>query len=98
MKQFIVLLRDTAHEVIFLKIELSIDFSLFFIAINFTAKRLREENNYQNVELVKQTSTDGQAGSSVTEGDLEELLQDYKSFHDTWVEKCKRLHGKPYGC
>lgn len=60
-------------------------------------KRLREETNYQNVELVKQTSTDGHTGSS-TEGDLEELLQDYKTFHDTWVEKCKRLHGKPYGC
>lgn len=58
---------------------------------------MREENNYQNVELVKQTSTDGQTGSSA-EGDLEELLQDYKTFHDTWVEKCKRLHGKPYGC
>ena len=63
----------------------------------FIAKRLREENNYQNVELVKQSNTDGNAGSA-TEGDLEELLQEYKTFHDTWVEKCKRLHGKPYGC
>ena len=68
---------------------------IFFSA--FIAKRLREENNYQNVELVKQSNTDGNVGSA-TEGDLEELLQDYKTFHDTWVEKCKRLHGKPYGC
>ncbi|KAJ7363511.1 hypothetical protein OS493_009666 [Desmophyllum pertusum] len=58
-------------------------------------KRLRQENNYQNVELVKQTGADDQASG---EGDLDELLQDYKTFHDTWVEKCKRLHGKPHGC
>ena len=60
------------------------------------AKRAREENNYLNVEMTKQTSTDGPPHQ--TEGDLDELLQDYKSFHDSWVERCKRLHGKPYGC
>ena len=60
------------------------------------AKRAREENNYLNVEMAKQTSTDGPP--HLTEGDLDELLQDYKSFHDSWVERCKRLHGKPYGC
>ena len=60
------------------------------------AKRAREENNYLNVEMTKQTSTDGSPHQ--TEGDLDELLQDYKSFHDSWVERCKRLHGKPYGC
>lgn len=61
-------------------------------------KRLREENNYQNVELVKQTNPADDQASNPTEGDLEELLQDYKAFHDSWVAKCKRLHGKPYGC
>ena len=60
------------------------------------AKRAGEENNYLNVEMTKQTSTDGPPHQ--TEGDLDELLQDYKSFHDSWVERCKRLHGKPYGC
>lgn len=61
-------------------------------------KRMREENNYQNVELVKQTNPADDQASNPTEGDLEELLQDYKAFHDSWVAKCKRLHGKPYGC
>jgi len=59
-------------------------------------KRTRNENNYQNVEMSKQTSHDDQNSG---EGDLEELLQDYKTFHDSWVERCKRLHGKPlHGC
>ena len=60
------------------------------------AKRAREENNYLNVEMTKQTNTDDPPHQ--TAGDLDELLQDYKSFHDSWVERCKRLHGKPYGC
>ena len=69
--------------------------NLYFLLF-LIAKRAREENNYLNVEMTKQTSTDGPPHQ--TEEDLDELLQDYKSFHDSWVERCKRLHGKPYGC
>ena len=71
-------------------------FSKTLLLLFLIAKRAREENNYLNVEMAKQTSTDGPPHQ--TEGDLDELLQDYKSFHDSWVERCKRLHGKPYGC
>lgn len=59
-------------------------------------RRSGNENNYQNVEMTKQSSQDEQ---NPGEGDLNELLQDYKTFHDSWVERCKRLHGKPlHGC
>ena len=40
---------------------------------------MREENNYQNVELVKQKIPADDQASNPTEGDLEELLQDYKA-------------------
>lgn len=59
------------------------------------AKRAASENKYHNVEMANRTNTDEPS----REGEFDELLLDYKSFHDSWVERCKKLHGKPlHGC
>ncbi|XP_015759168.1 PREDICTED: uncharacterized protein LOC107338448 [Acropora digitifera] len=59
------------------------------------AKQTANENSYHNVEMANRPNSEEPS----REGEFDELLQDYKSFHDSWVERCKKLQGKPlHGC